>query len=299
VTNLPDEILRWVERSVGAGARVVAVEELPPSSTRKYRIDVRDAGGSVHVVVLRRYHDASRLGTDFAYVPAHEAEALRLLGATDVPAPALVASDLAPETCDVPSILESWIPGRSSFVPFGDLDVDRFLRGAAEVLVRVHDVRETADLPRYRRYAEVAEPAVPGWSAEPGMWERVLGVVAQPPPSSDARFIHRDYHGGNVMWAGGEVSGVVDWATACIGPPGIDLARMRLNLAGDLGTDAADRFARAYVDAGGEDRHRDPYWDLVDACDMLTDAAVPSDAAEGGSWERFEAWVTAVLAELG
>ena len=278
---------------------MAVVEELPPSSTEKHRIDVRVAAGSAHVVVLRRYHDATRLGTDFAYVPAHEAEALRILGSTDVPAPALVAADLVPETCDVPAILESWVAGHSSFVPFDGVDLDRFLAGAAEVLVRVHDVRAETELPRYRRYAEDTEPAIPGWSADPGIWERVLAVVAEAPPAADLRFIHRDFHGGNVMWDEGEVTGVVDWATACIGPPGIDLARMRLNLAGDLGVEAADRFARAYVEAGGAARHREPYWDLVDACDVLTDSAPPADAAEAAEWARFESWVAVVLAELG
>ena len=123
-------------------------------------------------------------------------------------------------------------------------------------------------------------------------------VAAGEPPPGPSRFIHRDFHGGNVMWAEGEVSGVVDWATACTGPPGIDLARMRLNLAGDLGADAADRFVRAYVEAGGADRYRDPYWDLVDACDMLTDSAPPADAREAAEWARFESWMAGVLAEL-
>jgi aminoglycoside phosphotransferase (APT) family kinase protein len=300
VTRLAEGVLRWVERSVGTGARVVAVEELPPSSTEKHRIELRDAAGSAHAVVLRRYHDAARLSKDFAYVPSHEAESLRILGQTDVRAPTLIAADLAPDTCDVPAILETWIPGRSSFVPFGELDLGRFLRGAAEALVAVHRVEAPdARLPPYRRYVEDGGPAVPAWSDDPGCWERVFAIVAGEPPPGPRRFIHRDFHGGNVMWAGGEVSGVVDWATACIGPPGIDLARMRLNLAGDLGADAAGGFTRAYVRAGGLERHRDPYWDLMDACDMLTDSAAPIDAAEAASWARFEAWVAAVVAELG
>lgn len=94
------------------------------------------------------------------------------------------------------------------------------------------------------------------------------------------------------------VSGFVDRASVCIGPPGIDLARMRLNLAGALGVDVADLFVRAYVGAGGSPDPRHPHWDLVDACDML-DSGPTTDAAELASWARFEAWVAGVLAELG
>jgi aminoglycoside phosphotransferase (APT) family kinase protein len=299
MTTPSAEVLRWVERSVGPGGRVVAVERLPPSSTQKHRIEVRDGRGSVRTIILRRYHDAGRLATDFAYVPAHEAEALRILGPTAVPAPTLIASDLVPEVCDVPAILESWIPGRSSFVPFPGVDLDRFVRRAAEVLVEVHGVRDGSDLPAYRRYAEGRDPAIPAWSADPGVWDHVFALAAAEPPPFRPRFIHRDFHGGNVMWAEGDVSGVVDWVTGCVGPAGIDLARMRLNLVGDVGSGAAHAFARAYVAAGGDPEARSPYWDLVDACDLLSDAVAPVDGGEAASWARLEAWVARVAAELG
>jgi aminoglycoside phosphotransferase (APT) family kinase protein len=298
VTTLSADILRWIEGAIGSGARVVEVLELPPSSTEKHRIELRDARGSTRTLVLRRYHDADRLATDFAYAPANEAAALRILGPTDVPAPALIAADLTPEICDVPAIVESWVPGRSSFVPFDGVDLDRFLRRPAAVLVAVHAVGDAPTLPGYRRYAEDVPPSIPSWSSRPGVWARVLSVVAEASPPGPRRFVHRDFHGGNVMWADAEVSGVVDWATACRGPAGIDLARMRLNLAADIGIEAADAFSRAYVEAGGDGAARHPYWDLTDACDMLTDRAVPADADAMASWERFESWVAGVVAEL-
>ncbi|HEY8019179.1 MAG TPA: aminoglycoside phosphotransferase family protein [Actinomycetota bacterium] len=299
MTTLSADILRWVERSTGPSARVVAVDELPPSSTEKHRIELDDGGESTRVLVLRRYHDTERLATDFAYVPANEAEALRILGPTDVPAPSLIAVDLAPEICDVPAILETWVPGRSSFVPFGGVDLERFVRRPAAVLVEIHAVRGGESLPACRRYAEDGAPAIPPWSPRPRTWERVLSIVLAEPPSDRPRFIHRDFHGGNVLWADAEVSGVVDWATACIGPAGIDLARMRLNLASDIGAEAADAFRRAYVEAGGDDGARHPYWDLVDVCDRLTDLSAPADAGEVAAWARFESWAASVAAELG
>ena len=52
----------WIERA--AGAPVIAVESLPPSSTRKCRITVAREDGHRELLLLRRYHDAERLGRD-------------------------------------------------------------------------------------------------------------------------------------------------------------------------------------------------------------------------------------------
>jgi aminoglycoside phosphotransferase (APT) family kinase protein len=99
-----------------------------------------------------------------------------------------------------------------------------------------------------------------------------------------------------VLWDGSRVSGVVDWATAAVGPPGIDLARMRQNLAGWHGREAADRFTRCYVEAGGDPAARDPFWDLLDAADSV--AFVDESRAPGdGDVDRFEDYVGSVLSE--
>ena len=49
---------------------------------------------------------------------------------------------------------------------------------------------------------------------------------------------------------------MVDWVEACAGPAGIDLARLRLNVAVLHGAQVAEGLPSA-----------DPYWDLVDLLD--------------------------------
>jgi aminoglycoside phosphotransferase (APT) family kinase protein len=245
-------------------------------------------------LVLRRYHNLERLAHDPWYVPAHEALALQLLTGGPVPAPHLYAADLEAAVCDVPALLESWVPGKQAWRP---RDLDGYLARAAEILVAIHavSVPSDAELPRYAPYNERERVVSPSFSTRPGLWERVANVLEVPRPAHREIFIHRDYHPGNVLWDGTQVTGVVDWATAAWGPAGIDLARMRLNLASHHGKEVADRFVVAYVAAGGDPSDRDPFWDLLDAADLLPDLT-PSMQPDG-DLARFEDYVQSVLTE--
>ena len=64
-------------------------------------------------------------------------------------------------------------------------------------------------------------------------------------PSEERLFVHRDYHPGNVLWEAGRVSGIVDWVNASVGSPWADVGHCRVNIASELGQQAADRFLDA------------------------------------------------------
>ncbi|MBI3647350.1 MAG: aminoglycoside phosphotransferase family protein [Actinobacteria bacterium] len=295
MTALDPAVKRWIEEAVGPGSHVVAVQVMPPSSTAKHAVDVLDTRGRQHRLVLRRYHDRERLGADPWYDPANEARVLLLLAETPVAAPRLYAADLGALECDVPALLEERIPGRSHRAP-QDGDLEGFLRGLARPLPAIHAVEAGgAGLPLYAPYADPSALRPPAWSANPSLWERLAEVVAGPRPADPARFIHRDYHQGNVLWKDGRLSGVVDWTTGCWGPPGIDLARLRLNLAREVSPEAAERFLQIYPEEGGSPTERHPYWDLLDAADMA-DTGPPADADEAASWRRLEEYVVRVAA---
>jgi aminoglycoside phosphotransferase (APT) family kinase protein len=267
------------------------------SSAEMHELVVEAGDGANHRVVLRRYADESRMGIDPFYDPANEARVLRLLEGSDVPAPHLYATDLEPDVCDVPALLESWMPG----APADPRDVDGYLRSAAEELVRIHaavPVRPEG-LPDYVSYAvgDGLELRPPSWTTRPGLWERVLEVVDAEPPGTRTCFIHRDYHQGNTLTVDDRVVSVVDWPTAAWGPPGIDLARMRLNLVEEVSPVSADAFLAAYRAAGGDPDDRHPYWDLRDAADCLIEGPSGSDIDDHDK-ARFETWVAEALAEL-
>jgi len=291
--DLTPEIVRWVESAVGPGAHVLSIDPVPPSSTEQHVVVLGTSGGSVRVAT-RRYHDSERLSTDFAYDPSNEAAALALLASTDVPAPRLLAADLDGTVCGSPLLLESWVGGLPAWRPD---HMEAYLRAGAEVLVRIHAVAlpEPSPVMAYRPYQDHVGGALPNGAANRALWERVLEAIARPAPLAPSTFIHRDYHPGNTLWDGASVS-VVDWSTAAVGPAGIDLARMRQNLAGWHGSATADRFAELYVAAGGDPRSRDPYWDLLDAAELVEEAdfTAPGD----DELDRFEDYVEGVLAEV-
>lgn len=285
--------MEWVERATAPGARVARIEVLPPSATAKHRIVVALEDGSTCSLLLRRYHDAGRLAHDPWYDPAHDARVLRLLNGVGGPAPRLYAADLEAAVCDVPAILEAWLPGAPAWRPD---DLGRYLARAAEALVAIHAAHLPAEgrLPPYAPYHE-PERIVPSPFRVRPLWERVAEALDRPWPRRRETFIHRDCHPGNVLWDGTRVTGVVDWSTAAWGPPGIDLARMRLNLVSSAGREAADRFALLYAAAGGDPSAREPFWDLLDAADSLPDTPPPRPTPDEVA--RLEDYVECVLAE--
>jgi len=74
-----------------------------------------------------------------------------------------------------------------------------------------------------------------------------------------------------VLFEGDRLSGVVDWVNACAGPPEIDIAHCRINIALAHGLDAADEFAAiATALYAGSEPKRQAYWDLVDCLDLAS-----------------------------
>ena len=159
------------------------------------------------------------------------------------------------------------LPGAVEWAP---ADLDGFLRGLAALLPAIHATPVGPGLQDYAPYPlETSRP--PAWTARPDVWERGFAVFDEPPPGDERRFIHRDFHPGNVLWSRGAVTGVVDWASTSIGSPCADVGHCRLNLAGVLGLDAADRFLEL-CDVG--DYH--PYWDIVAALGGFDGATLES-----------------------
>jgi aminoglycoside phosphotransferase (APT) family kinase protein len=299
----PAAALAWAAAPFGPGSRVVAVAPLASAWLANHAVDVADAAGRVHRLVLRRWARPGWDDEDPDFSAAREAAVLELLAPTPVPAPALLAADPDATVCDVPALLLSRLPGAPPD-PAGDPRA--LLQGLAAALPVIHAVQVPAvgeggqagarAVPAFHRFYEPERLRPPVWSARPGLWERAFQVAAGPPPDRQACLIHRDYHPGNTLWRGGGLVGVVDWTGGSWGPPSIDLGHMRVNLAWELGVGAADRFLAVHRALTGFDHH--PYWDLVAAADVVPELAAAGPPPE--PWlARMEDLVAAALATLG
>ncbi|MER6530134.1 phosphotransferase [Streptomyces sp. NPDC001508] len=290
----------WVERRLSQGERVHEVVRLRGGWTsRMRRLDVHGPCGR-RSLVLRSFVTPFFLRHAEGLL-TREASVLRLLGGTDVPAPTPIAVDATARHCDHPSLLMSLLPGN---VRLGDDGVERRTTLLARQLLRIHRVRvPAADRPRaYQAWTSPAQVRPPDATARPELWRRAVDGIRREPPEHVARFLHRDFHPGNVLFTeerdesdehderdrdGGDgggglrITGVVDWVETSWGPADLDVAHCSTALALLHGVPTGMRFADQYVAAGGTltaDAGGHLYWRLLDAPAFAPDAekvAVP------------------------
>jgi aminoglycoside phosphotransferase (APT) family kinase protein len=229
----------------------VAVRRLPgASSTAVHAVGLADG----RRLVVRRYVWPGFLESE-PEAPGREVDALAFAGAHGLPVPDLVAADpTAAEVGDgIPVLLMTLLPGRATATP----DLHRL----AEVAAAVHDVDPTGfGHDWFPWYGDTVDQPPP-LSTRPALWKRAIDLWKAGPPPFRPTFIHRDLHPGNVLWARGRATGIVDWANACRGPAGCDVAHCRANLLALSGPEAADRFVAAYEGLTGE--AFDPWWEMA------------------------------------
>lgn len=301
--TLSPAIQRWIADAVGPGAAITAIRPLAgATSAALYAVDVTRAGRS-HALVLRLYTNAAWLDEE-PDLPQHEAAALRMAGDAGIAVPELVAVEDSGAVGGVPALLMTRLPGRVVLDP---PEMDAWLVGLAQAAARIHTVSAPDFAWQFEPYSDVPALAVPPWTSQPDVWRRVVDVVQGPPPETLVRFIHRDYHPVNVLWAG-DVPGVVDWANACLGPVGEDVGRCRANLALLHGVVTADAFLRAFEAVAGSAFDYHPYWDLLTVADMF----LPGPPGVYSGWpdhgvrgltdvlmhDRLETYVGRVVAQL-
>jgi aminoglycoside phosphotransferase (APT) family kinase protein len=284
----PAAALIWA--GTAAGGTVTGVRALRGgTASAVHLLTVLRPKGGVHRLVLRRYvrPDVNAEEPDIA---AREAQVLRLVRAIDVPTPQLVAVDSTGAEAGVPSVLMSRLPGRLEWSP---VDLDRWLSRLAALLPAIH----AAPLPPpgvarpFTGYAqERYDP--PGWARRPAVWTRAVEIFHAAAPDAPAVFVHRDFHPGNVLWRHGRVSGVVDWASASIGPAWVDVGHCRANLL-RYGMEAADRFTAAWEQLAGARFH--PWADVITIIGLL-DSLRDDPGADRMNIEDVLARAVAVLA---
>ncbi|MER6915138.1 phosphotransferase [Streptomyces sp. NPDC000594] len=213
-----------------------------------------------------------------------EAEILRLLAGSPVPVARLRGLDATADRCDHPSLLMSLLPGT---IRLDDADAGARAPLLARQLVAVHRIAvPERSRPRvYQAWTAPERVRPPARSGRPALWRRAVELIAGAAPPWRGRFLHRDFHPGNVLFEGAgdtlRITGVVDWVETSWGPADLDVAHCATTLALLHGPDAGLVFAGLYRAEGGEldgDPRAHLYWRVLDALAFAPDAekvAVP------------------------
>jgi Ser/Thr protein kinase RdoA (MazF antagonist) len=246
---VPGRVRDWIQRMTAS--RVVSVRRLPGASSTAVHAVLLENGTTL---ILRRYAWAKFL-FDEPEAPAREVEALEYAHRHGLPAPSVIAADPAGSNVGdgVPVVLMERVPGRALASP----DV----RALAALAAQVHRVSGTSFGHRYFPWCRATSTRPPRGCRRPDVWQRALDLWRSAEPPYEACFVHRDLHPGNVLWSRGAVAGLVDWANACQGPAGIDIATCRWNLRDWAGEEAAAAFVDTYESITGRRHH--PYWDVA------------------------------------
>ncbi|WP_327436495.1 aminoglycoside phosphotransferase family protein (plasmid) [Streptomyces sp. NBC_01201] len=267
----------WVERSLGLGDRIRTVARLRGGWTSQIRrLDV-EGEGEPYSVVLRSFVKPFFVKHALGLL-TREADILRLLADTNVPVARLHGVDAAAEHCDHPSLLMSLLPGS---VRLDGEDIERKTELLARQLAAIHGlVVPEEDRPRtYQAWTGPERVRVPEQPKQPDVWQRAVEVIRRPAPAYQPCFLHRDFHPGNVLFAGeGDglaITGVVDWVETSWGPADLDVAHCSTALALLHGVQVGMRLADHYIAAGGtlsDDPADHLYWRVLDALAFAPDA---------------------------
>ncbi len=244
-----------------------------------WRLDIEGAGSPYSLVLrsfVKPFYVQHALG-----LLTREADILRLLADTDVPAARLHGVDASAEHCAHPSLLMSLLPGS---IRLDDSDIDRKIALLARQLVAIHrlTVAESARPRTYQAWTGPDRVRIPEDTARPELWRRAVEVIRRDPPPYRPCFLHRDFHPGNVLYSGNGadlvITGVVDWVETSWGPADLDVAHCSTAVALLHGVPAGMRVAEQYLAAGGALGEDHLYWRVLDALAFAPDAekvAVP------------------------
>jgi aminoglycoside phosphotransferase (APT) family kinase protein len=190
---------------------------------------------------------------------AFEWAALSAAEATPVPTPEPVAFDQSGDWFGTPGIVMSLMPG----VPVWDpADVAEWTRQLASTLIAIHQARPR-QVPESMKRSAIWDRWTPTGLPEPTAKGVRLALGRLDAGDWEHGLCHGDFHPGNILFAGGAVTGVVDWISARWGPTLSDVGRCRCALAVWPGGDAPDLLLEHYRAATTGSLAGLDYWDAL------------------------------------
>jgi len=208
-----------------------------------------------------------------------QAEAAALVQAADhaLPAPRLIAADLAGDEAEALAVLATVVAG-SSRIPVSPTPARMRALGAGAAALHAVPMEPRPGLPlRDRPIADMDFAALRREFGLSALFEEAEQAVAQAPEVLGGTvFVHGDLWQGNTIWNGDTLTGLVDWDSAGAGHYGVDLGSLRCDAAVMFGGQAADEVLKGWRSASIHDDdnpHTIAYWDVMAALSTPPDMA--------------------------
>jgi aminoglycoside phosphotransferase (APT) family kinase protein len=288
-------------QAIAPGSVLAAIRPLAGSySNYTHLVEYDAAAGTRARIVVRRY---AQRGSDWPGKARREFKTLALLQGHGVPAPTPLYLDEDGALLDASGIVTDYVPGEQIYAPPDPL---AWARALATTLARIHSIPCDATAQSFLLDANpeavwfLRSGVVPDYmSAHPdgaSVWQMVHDLwphIRQVPTT----LVHLDYWPGNVLWARGQITAVVDWEEAAYGNPGIDVAYLCMNLSLEGMDRAADAFLRAYEAQAGRVANLG-FWELAAAARPMID---PEDwrITASPARERFRRFIADAMGRAG
>lgn len=282
----------WAASAIGAGARVVHAEGLHDGAS-PWLLWIRYGDRTVDAIL--RVADWQRV---WGEAIATAVAGLRVAAAHDLPTARLITADADGTITGQPALLETVFPGCNTppghdglysagarLAQLHSIRVDP----TPELPLRTHhtppdnfpDDRRWAD--RYQRAADSDRAAIIDDFCDEHPWARREQVramltttrtssllqeaddrLSQWTPSAGASvFLHGDAWLGNMHWTNGQCRGLIDWKSAGVGHPGVDLGALRMHATIRYGPTAAHMATAGWEETIGQEAEDIPYWDAI------------------------------------
>jgi aminoglycoside phosphotransferase (APT) family kinase protein len=266
-----EQVLRWAASAVD-GTSVVSTESLGRGGHRAsgtFRLRIEGPAARATDVILK----VPVPGWIRAAWVITNARALQLAETHGLAAPRLIAADLDGRASGTVTTLETFLSGSADLPPTAS--VARLREGGA-ALARVHafSMEPQADLPHRPRPCAVDDRADERrrglMPTTPLLQQADERVGSHGAPAAALVFVHGDVWGGNMLWEGDRCVALIDWNTAGVGDPGVDLGSLRMQTALQYGQDAPAHVLEGWQRQAGRAAIAVPYWDAVAALNTPT-----------------------------
>ncbi len=266
-----DQVLRWAARAIG-GTSVVSVESLSRSGHRDsgtFRLRVEGASAGTTDVILKL--TVPRWINDRMVIT--NARALQLAEAHSLPAPRLIAADVDGSASGTVATLETLLIGSSDLPRTASRTR---LREAGAAIARVHTFHQQIEpgLPHRPRPCAVDDRAAERrrglMPTTPLLQKADQQVRSHRTQAAESVFLHGDVWAGNMLWDADRCVALIDWKTAGVGDPGVDLGSLRMQMALQYGQEAPAHVLEGWQEQAGRTATAVPYWDAVAALNTPT-----------------------------